>query len=214
MMNLMTIHEIRVTPIDADPVGHEVLHEAQRTLGVKRLESVQTAKVYRLQGVTKSQAQILAERLFTDPVNEKYFLDKPVGFDSSHIVEVAYKPGVMNPQVASILKAAQDLGIELEAADASVEYAFSGKVSSKEVEDIVHRLLMNKTVEQVVTEKPAYGKWHMGPGMIIATPEPDKVLAEAKLQGITAQVIGEVTSKPGIRIANRAANRDADWLTF
>ncbi len=60
----------------------------------------------------------------------------------------------------------------------------------------------------------AYGKWHMGAGMVIATPEPEKVLAEAELQGITAQPIGHVTDEPGIRIQNRGAVQDEEWLSF
>lgn len=63
-------------------------------------------------------------------------------------------------------------------------------------------------------DEKAYGKWHMGPGMVIATPEPEKVLAEAESHGLVAQSIGHVTDKPGIRIRNRGAIQDEEWLTF
>jgi len=63
-------------------------------------------------------------------------------------------------------------------------------------------------------DRKAYGKWHMGPGMVIATPEPAKVLAEAARHGLIAQTIGQVTDEPGIRIKNRGAVQDAEWLTF
>lgn len=63
-------------------------------------------------------------------------------------------------------------------------------------------------------DKKAYGKWHMGPGMIIATPEPHKVLEDAEAQGIPAQEIGFISDEPGIRILNRGVKQDEEWLTF
>jgi phosphoribosylformylglycinamidine cyclo-ligase len=64
-------------------------------------------------------------------------------------------------------------------------------------------------------DETAYSKWHMGPGMIVATSEPQKVLTQAgKYEGISAQVIGQVTEEPGIRIKNRGAQQRLEWLTF
>ena len=63
-------------------------------------------------------------------------------------------------------------------------------------------------------DRKAYGKWHMGPGMVGATPEPQKVLAEADDFGIVAQEIGQVTDEPGIRIKNRGAVQQEEWLVF
>lgn len=63
-------------------------------------------------------------------------------------------------------------------------------------------------------DRTAYGKWHMGPGMVIATPEPEKVLAAAEEYGIDAQEIGGVIEKPGTKIRNRGAGSDSQWVTF
>lgn len=150
----MAIHEIRVTPVDSDPIGQDVRQEAERTLGLNGIEAVRTAKVYRVQGVSGDEAHVLAERLFTDPISEQYSIDQPAGFKTPHVVEVAYKPGVMNPEAASIMKAAQDLGISPQAADSSREYAFFGDISAEQVDGVVGRLLVNKTVEHVVAERP------------------------------------------------------------
>jgi phosphoribosylformylglycinamidine synthase len=152
----VAIHEIRVTHIEGDPLGYDVKQEVERTLGIRDVEEVQTAKVYRLQGVTDDEATLLAKKLFTDPVSEQFTVDEAAGFETPHVVEVAYRPGVMNPRVASIMKAAKDLGISPEAADASQEYAFLGNnLSLHQVDSVVGRLLVNKTVEQVVTEEPS-----------------------------------------------------------
>lgn len=64
------------------------------------------------------------------------------------------------------------------------------------------------------TDATAYGKWHMGPGMVIATPEPDKVLEAAEKSGVNAKEIGIVTERPGIRILNRGVQSDSKWLEF
>lgn len=63
-------------------------------------------------------------------------------------------------------------------------------------------------------DKTAYGKWHMGPGMVIATPEPEKVLGVAETQGVVAKEIGQITKKPDFRIRNRGVRQDSSWLYF
>lgn len=64
------------------------------------------------------------------------------------------------------------------------------------------------------SDRTAYGKWHMGPGMVVTTPEPDKVLAAAEEHGFVAKEIGVVTEKPGIRVRNMGAGSDSKWLEF
>ena len=179
----MAVHEIRVTPLDSDPLGQDVQREAERTLGFSDIDDVRTAKVYRIEGVSEDEAHVLANRLFTDPISEQYSLDAPAGFATPHVVEVAHKPGVMNPEAASIIKAARDLGVKAEAADSSTEYAFFGSISSTQVDSVVGRLLMNKTVEQRVTEKPATLTFEgsVGPVDVI----PIRKAAEASLMALS-----------------------------
>lgn len=64
------------------------------------------------------------------------------------------------------------------------------------------------------TDEKAYGKWHMGPGMVIATPEPENVLNEAETYGVTAKEIGVVTDEPVIKIRNQGAQQNEEWLIF
>lgn len=150
----MAIQEIRVGYIEKDVTGQNVTLEAQHTIGMPDLERVRTARVYRLEGTSEEGAKILAETLFAEPIDQIYTLNHPLITDASHIVEVAYKPGVMNPEAASIMKSAKDLGIELTAADSSIEYAFYGTLEREQVDEVVNRLLVNKIVERVVYEKP------------------------------------------------------------
>jgi phosphoribosylformylglycinamidine cyclo-ligase len=63
-------------------------------------------------------------------------------------------------------------------------------------------------------DKSAYQKWHMGPGMVVATPEPDKVIAVASKHGVKAQEIGCVDDRPSIVIRNKGAQQQEDYLWF
>lgn len=151
----MAIHEVRVASTKGDPAGNEVLHEAERTLGVDNLDCVETTTVYHLEGVTEDQARLIAARALTDPISEAFTINQPPNESEGLSIEVGYKPGVMNPVTASVTKAASLLGIELDAADVSTEFKFSGEgVTPSTVDSIVARLLVNKTVQQVVTESP------------------------------------------------------------
>lgn len=114
-----------------------------------------TAKVYRVEGISKNQAVILAEKLFCEKINQRYSLNKPIIKNASYIAEIAYKPGVMNPESASIIKAAKDLGINIKAADSSIEYGFYEKIKKEEIEEIINKLrLFNSTVEYLVKSPP------------------------------------------------------------
>lgn len=151
----MAIQEVRVVSKDLaeDVKGRDTRHEIERTLGISSLQAVKTARVYRLEGISEEEAERLAQTLFAEPLTHIYTVNKPVLSSADRIIEVAYNPGVMNPEAASIIKSANDLGVELAAADSSTEYGFFGEVGQDEVLAIARRLLVNKTVERIVTEK-------------------------------------------------------------
>jgi len=150
----MSIHEIRVGQKGKDTKGEGVFHEAQRTIGISGLEKVTTARVYRLEGTDKKGAKKLAKNLFAEEIDQTHTIDTPLITDTPNIIEVAYKPGVMNPEAASIMKAAKDLGVNLKAADSSTEYGFYGNVSQEEAKNVVEKLLANKVVERIIDKKP------------------------------------------------------------
>jgi phosphoribosylformylglycinamidine synthase II len=177
----MAIHEIRVTQIGDDPVGREVQHEAARAVGVEGLDEVRTAKIYRLEGVSEEEARHLAQTVLADPVSERFTVSEATNFNTEHVREVGYKPGVMNPEAQSIKKAAEDRGIHPVATDSSVEYAFFGKVTDKQVDNVVGQLLVNKTVAHVIAEKPdtLVFSGEVGPVTTVAVQEAsDKELLE------------------------------------
>ena len=150
----MTIQEIRVAEKGVDLKGKGILEEVKKTLNIQGLKDVRTARVYRLEGITKLQAKLLKDTLFCEDITQISSLNRKLINNTPHLIEVGYKPGVMNPQVASIIKSAKDLGINLIAADSSIEYGFYGKVGKKEIDLITEKLLMNKMVDRIITQKP------------------------------------------------------------
>lgn len=141
--------------IGKDLIGESVLYDIRHILENKNVTKIETAKIYRLEGISEQDAKILAEKVFCESIYQKYTLNKPVIANATHVLEIAYKRGVMNPEVASILKTASDLGIKLTAADSSHEYGFYGKVAIEKVEEIVKKLhLLNEMVEYFVKEQP------------------------------------------------------------
>ncbi len=149
------IYEIRVTTKgETDTKGQDLLAEIKRTLQIKNIKNIRTAKVYRLEGIILANAKKFTEKVLFEPIDQKMAFDKPIFTDADELIEVAYKPGVMNPEAGSILKAAQDLGIELKAADSSWQYAFYGKITKEQLATIIKRLLVNETVERVVAKSP------------------------------------------------------------
>ena len=149
------IYEIRIAANSStDAKGQELLAEIKRTLGIRSIKNIRSSKVYRLEGISSSDAQKFSQAVLFEPISQQMSFGKPIfsGFDKK--IEVAYKSGVMNPEVGSLLKAASDLNIKLTAADTSTEYAFWGKVKDKDLSTITSRLLVNKTVEQIVKKPP------------------------------------------------------------
>ncbi len=59
-----------------------------------------------------------------------------------------------------------------------------------------------------VSDKTAYQTWNMGQGMIIITPEPEKVMSVAKEHKIESKIIGFVTKERGIKIMSKGKNKE------
>ncbi|MDP3685783.1 MAG: phosphoribosylformylglycinamidine synthase subunit PurS, partial [bacterium] len=179
------IYEVRVATTGRDSRGADLLQEIQATLGITSVQQVRTRKVYRLEGVSRGQAETLAQSLLCDSLTQTYTIgDGEQRVDAMRRIEVAYKPGVMNPEAASILKAAHDCGMkELVAADSSWEYQVFGALTDDELHQIVDRLLVNKTVEHVVTEKPTTLLIGNEPGSVQIVPI--TTLADAELEAMS-----------------------------
>ncbi|MCK5625091.1 hypothetical protein KAI04_04580 [Candidatus Pacearchaeota archaeon] len=67
-----------------------------------------------------------------------------------------------------------------------------------------------------VEDKEAYKTWNMGQGMVIITPDPDKVMEIAAMHNIEQQRIGYVTKDSSIKIRNKGVmqQKGSEELVF
>lgn len=162
------IQEVRVSTKAGlpDSKGEEILYEINHALGIETVQKVRTARVFRFEGISADDAVLLAEKLLAEGVFQTYSVNSPIIKDAAIVLEVAYKPGVMNPEAASIIKAAAALGVTgLLAADSSWEYGFYGEqITPENIERVTSSLLVNATVEYVVKTKPKTLIIHGKPG--------------------------------------------------
>ncbi len=65
-----------------------------------------------------------------------------------------------------------------------------------------------------VPDEEAYKTWNMGQGMVVITPEPEKVIDIAKQHNINSVVIGKVIGEKGIKIKSRGNEKPGKYLSF
>ena len=149
------IFEIKVTSKSPhDTKGLDLLAEIKRTLKINSIRNIRTVKVYRLENITRDDVTKFAHAVLYESIDSQMTINSPMFKGAGQVIEVAYKPGVMNPEVGSLIKSALDLKVKLSAADSSWQYAFFGKVTKDQIQQIVKRLLVNDTVERLVTKPP------------------------------------------------------------
>lgn len=65
-----------------------------------------------------------------------------------------------------------------------------------------------------VSDMDAYGTWNMGQGLMLMTPEPEAVLAEAGKAGIGAKIAGEIVAEPILTVVSKGAEHFGKELFF
>lgn len=65
-----------------------------------------------------------------------------------------------------------------------------------------------------VSDYDAYRAWNMGQGMAVITPEPEKVIEEARKFGIEAKVAGEITRKQGVTLVSKGTESRGQVIDF
>jgi len=128
-------------------------------LGVAGVERIEIARVYYLRGnLSEEDLKKIAGELLTDPIAEECEFNviassSPAGTPRNDgSVEVAYRPGVRDPVEDSVRKGAADLGITgVRAVHTAKEFTLSGPVDAQGLNRLMNKLLVNATIQQVVT---------------------------------------------------------------
>ncbi len=146
--------EIEILPRGDDPERARVAQEYDlltHTGDGQRLVRT-TARGYLLEGnLSADEAGVLARELLVDDLVESSRVSElgaPRPADG--VGTVLYRPGVMDPVALSVVEAAHDLGIQVEAVRTFRRYYFAGE-PGEAARAVLHRVLANDAIEQVVT---------------------------------------------------------------
>lgn len=147
--------EVAVRDPSLDVDARAALHDL-REFGLKDLAAARSARLYAIHGAfSPSDIDRVASELLADPVVEMFSVNQPVhpGRDNlDHVVEIAKRPGVMEPSEASILKGIALLGLKADWLRSAKRYVFNGPVSKNVLYTAVTRILANPVIEQVVVD--------------------------------------------------------------
>lgn len=108
------------------------------------------SSLYKLEGpIVPSQIDKIVRELLCDPVVESFKLNDAPSDPGEQFVDVWYKPGVMDPVGASVLKAARDLGItSLARAFSGARFVFDGDISNFVSNELLNPLIQECKVRQ------------------------------------------------------------------
>ncbi len=110
-----------------------------------------SARGYLLEGTIHAQdVAKLCNELLVDPLVESVLV-APIGLtERDPSITVLLKPGVMDPASESVLKAARDLGIQLDEARTFRRYFIRQSTPSSDLETLIRKVLANDAIEQVI----------------------------------------------------------------
>ncbi|MEO0086122.1 MAG: phosphoribosylformylglycinamidine synthase subunit PurS, partial [candidate division WOR-3 bacterium] len=151
------VWRIEVRKRGKDPEAVRVEVEAAE-LGLRRIGPVKLGRTCYLEGeLSRTQAEAVGRELLADPVCETFTMtggepgsaggqEKP----GSTGLEVLFKPGVMDPSVAAIQRALEDMGLKGCTVSTGKAYWFGRRLEEGEQNLLVQGVLANPLIQQVV----------------------------------------------------------------
>ena len=148
-------------------------------LGIKSVSAAQVRDIYYLDAkLTPKQLDAIGRELLADPVTQDYRCDALSSEEKKpgvHVVEVAYKAGVVDPVEETVIIGLTDLGIKnVKAVKTAKLYILEGKLTKEQLEDISSKLLVNPIIHHVITS---------GESVFSANPQYKFVLKQVDLMG-------------------------------
>jgi phosphoribosylformylglycinamidine synthase II len=132
-----------------------------RDIGITTIKQARVSDVYLLEGeLDEAEVVKIGQELLADPVVEDFSwgegpLSRIEGGDT-HVIEVAYNPGVTDPVAESVGKAIRDLGIAtVTSVKTARKYSLRGDLSEENLQSICDKLLVNSLIQHVVTKREA-----------------------------------------------------------
>lgn len=140
-----------------DPPGNNIKGDII-DLGFSKIEEVKTLQTYIIEGdVKKEEVEKIGKELLTDSVIQYFKFDvfekdrkhakNLVGKRNVWIVEVFFRPGVMDAVGLSVEKALEVLGIRKARVRTGTTYVIDGKIGENELKTICKKALANDLIQ-------------------------------------------------------------------
>jgi phosphoribosylformylglycinamidine synthase II len=137
--------------LPGDPAA-EALRADARALGLKTIRKIEIQKLYFLEGkLSGPERETLRTELLLDPVIEtgEWREKAPKTPAGICVIETALRPGVTDPVAEEILRCARMLGVHtLSRAATGQRFVIRAKLSPKQRETLVRRLLVNEVIQR------------------------------------------------------------------
>lgn len=150
--------EVEIRPLGLDAERERVCDEFDLLTHASRAADLvkASARGFLFEGnLDRPQAEKLVRELIVDSVVESATLNEiPAQSEArnlkSEIITVLLKPGVMDPVAESVLDAARDLGISLEAVRTFRRYFGTSEITPTDRDILNRKILANDAIEQII----------------------------------------------------------------
>jgi len=133
-----------------DPVGATVLSDIAE-LGIPGVKDVRFVRVFFIEMTDDTQRiRRVASELLSDAIVDVWKVDAHVlsAGRGKSVIEVARKPGVMDPTEASTLAGIRDMGLSARSVHTARRYILTGSLKRKPLELIAQKILANASIEE------------------------------------------------------------------
>jgi phosphoribosylformylglycinamidine synthase len=150
--------EVSVKARFPDPEGDR-LEKDIRDIGIPTVKQARVSDVYLLEGeLNEAEVIKIGQELLADPVVEDFsWGEGPLSLlegGDTHVIEVAYNPGVTDPVAGSVGKAIRDLSIAtVTSVKTARKYSIRGDLSERDLQSIRDKLLVNSLIQHVVAKR-------------------------------------------------------------
>lgn len=149
----VNIQKISVIPLVSDPKENHISHQIGEFLNIK-IKDMKIVKNFYIQGISVKEAEKIASEILACPITEKYIVNGEFFNDHPKKIEIAFQPGVMNPEAETISEELKDKKIAHEAVMISYAYYFKDDLSDTQLETIRDRSLMNAQIQMQLLKEP------------------------------------------------------------
>lgn len=150
--------EVSVKADFPDPEGIR-LEKDIRDIGIPTVKQARVSDVYLLEGeLNEAEVIRIGQELLADPVVEDFSWGEGslclLEGGDTHVIEVAYNPGVTDPVAGSVGKAIRDLSIAtVTSVKTARKYSIRGDLSERDLQSIRDKLLVNSLIQHVVAKR-------------------------------------------------------------